>query len=635
MKIKKTNIKKRIFILNLIIIILFSTLFLRLIFVKSVKNNDYYQKAIELWTRSAPIQGTRGNIYDRNGNLIVGNSLTPTLIAIPKQIDDVELTSRIISTILRVSTDKIKKHLTKNVSVEIIKPEALRISIFQAADIASYNLQGIYIVGDTSRYYPYQNTLAQVLGFTGIDNQGITGIEYIYDEVLQGNKGSLNIFTDAHGNALNDLTSFYQSNTRGADLYLTIDLELQLTTERLLDNIIQQYQPEDAIILVMNPKNGEILAMGSRPTFDIENYQDYPQEIYNRNLAIWKSFEPGSTFKILTYAMGLEEKVFSINETFYDPGYMIIDGTRIKDWKVGGHGKETFLEVFQNSCNPGFMTIGLRLGKERFFSYLKDFGMGTKTGIDLLGESSGILFNLDRVGNVELATSAFGQANSVTAIQLVNATAAAVNGGTLYKPYIVKKAIDNNNNLLFENNKQVIRHVITPETSKLVCSCLEHVVSLGTGRNAYIEGYRVGGKTGTAQIVENGSYLQGQYITSFIGIAPMDDPELVVFCAITKPKNTIQYGGVVAAPIVKELLTEAFTILNINPRTGGIPLSVRYYIDKNIYEVDDFINKSISSIHQYNYPYQFIIEGNGKTVINQLPESGEKLIEGGYVILYT
>lgn len=189
MKIKKTNIKKRIFILNLIIIILFSTLFLRLIYVKSVKNNDYYQKAIELWTRSAPIQGTRGNIYDRNGNLIVGNSLTPTLIAIPKQIDDVELTSRIISTILRVSTDKIKKHLTKNVSVEIIKPEALRISIFQAADIASYNLQGIYIVGDTSRYYPYQNTLAQVLGFTGIDNQGITGIEYIYDEVLQGNKG--------------------------------------------------------------------------------------------------------------------------------------------------------------------------------------------------------------------------------------------------------------------------------------------------------------------------------------------------------------------------------------------------------------------------------------------------------------
>ena len=629
------KIRKRILILYLIIIILFSSLVFRLIYVKAIKNNEYYQKALELWTRSAPVQGTRGNIYDRNGHLIVGNSLTPTLIAIPKQIENVDKTSKIISTILNVSTDKIKKHLAKNVSVEIIKPEALRISIYQASDIASYNLPGIYIVGDTSRFYPYQNTLAQVLGFTGIDNQGITGLEYIYDETLQGEKGALNVFTDAHGNALEDLTSFYQTNTKGADLYLTIDLELQLTTERLLDNIIQQYQPEDAIILVMNPKNGEILAMGSRPTYDIEHYQDYPQEIYNRNLSIWKSFEPGSTFKILTYAMGLEEKVFSIDEPFYDPGYMIIDGTRIKDWKVGGHGKETFLEVFQNSCNPGFMTIGLRLGKEKFFSYLKDFGMGNKTGIDLLGESSGILFDIDRVGNVELATSAFGQANSVTAIQLVTATSAAVNGGILYKPYIVKKAIDNNNTLLFEKDKQFVRQVISKETSKLLCSCLEHVVSLGTGRNAYIEGYRVGGKTGTAQIVENGSYLQGQYITSFIGIAPMDDPELVVFCAITKPKNTIQYGGVVAAPIVKELLTEAFTILNIKPRNGGIPLSVRYYIDKNIYEVDNFNNKSISSIHQYNYPYQFIIEGSGKTVISQLPEPGEKLIEGGYVILYT
>lgn len=630
------KIKKRIIITIFTIIILFTLLFFRLVYIKAIKNEEYYQKALELWTRSAPISASRGNIYDRNGKLIVGNSLTPSIIAIPKQVENIEYTSKVISNILNVSTDKIKKHLSKNVSVEIIKPEGLRISIFQANEIARHNLKGIYIVGDTSRYYPYQNMLAGVLGFTGIDNQGITGLEFIYEEQLKGKNGSLDIFTDAHGNNMNNLSNYYYDNLQGADLYLTIDLEIQLTTERLLDNIVKQYQPEDAIIIVMNPKNGEILSMGSRPTFDIENYQNYPQEIYNRNLAIWKSFEPGSTFKILTYAMGLEEKVFSIDEPFYDPGYMIIDGTRIKDWKAGGHGKETFLEVLQNSCNPGFMTIGLRLGKERFFNYLKQFGMGSKTGIDLLGESSGILFNIDKVGNVELATSAFGQANSVTAIQLVNATSCAVNGGYLYKPYIVKKCVDSNNNkILFKNEKTLIRQVISEETSKLVCSCLEHVVSLGTGRNAYIEGYRVGGKTGTAQIVENGSYLQGQYITSFIGIAPMDDPELVVFCAITKPKNTIQYGGVVAAPIVKELLTESFTILNMKPRTGGIPLSIRYYIDKNIYTVDNFINKSISSIHQYNYPYKFVIEGSGKTVISQLPEAGEKLIEGGYVILYT
>ena len=627
--------KKRIKILSIFILIIFSILSLKLILEKTINHNKYYQKALDLWTRNAKVAGSRGNIYDRNGNLIVGNSLTPTIIAIPKQVENIEQTSLIISNILKVSTDKIKKHLTKNVSVEIIKPEALRISIEQAADIASYNLKGIYIVGDSSRYYPYQNSLAQVLGFTGIDNQGITGIEYIYEDILKGTNGALNIFTDAHGNALEDLTSYYTNSVNGADLYLTIDLELQLTVERLLDNIVQQYQPEDAIILAMNPNNGEVLAVGSRPTFDIENYQNYDQSIYNRNLAIWKSFEPGSTFKILTYAMGIEEKVFKLDEPFYDPGYMIVDGTRIKDWKVGGHGKETFLEVLQNSCNPGFMTIGLRLGKEKFFSYLSKFGMGQKTGIDLLGESTGILFNVDRVGNVELATSAFGQANSVTAIQLVTAASAAINGGLLYQPYVVKKAVSADNKVIFEKEKTLIRQVISKETSDTLNYCLESVVALGTGRNAYIEGHRVGGKTGTAQIVENGSYIQGQYITSFIGMAPMDDPQIVVFCAVTKPKNTIQYGSIVAAPIVKEIIAEAFTIFNIPKRTNGIELNVRYYIDKQIYEVDNFIGINPSKIKSYNYPYQFKVEGNGPTVIYQIPEAGEKLIEGGYVILYT
>lgn len=627
--------KKRIKVLNFFIILIFIIIFIKLLFVKTIKHNEYYQKALDLWTRNAPVIGGRGNIYDRNGNLIVGNSLTPTIITIPKQVEDIDKTSLIISNILKVSTDKIKKHLTKNVSVEIIKPEALRISIDQAKDIASHNLKGIYIVGDSSRYYPYQNTLAQVLGITGIDNQGITGIEYIYDDILKDQKGSLNIYTDAHGNALEDLTSYYTNNIKGADLYLTIDLELQLTVERLLDNIIQQYQPEDAIILAMNPKNGEILAVGSRPTFDIENYQKYDQSIYNRNLAIWKSFEPGSTFKILTYAMGLEEKVFSLNEPFYDPGYMIIDGTRIKDWKVGGHGKETFLEVLQNSCNPGFMTIGLRLGKEKFFSYLDKFGIGKKTGIDLLGESSGIIFDVEKVGNVELATSSFGQANSVTAIQLVTAVSSTINGGNLYQPYIVKKAVSGENKLLFEKDKTLIRQVISKETSDTVNYCLESVVALGTGRNAYLEGHRIGGKTGTAQIVENGSYIQGQYITSFIGMAPMDDPQIVVFCAVTKPKNTIQYGSIVAAPIVKEIIAEAFTIFNIPKRTDGIKLNARYYIDKQIYEVDNFIGLNVNQIRSYNYPFLFKIEGTGNQVINQIPEPNEKIIEGGYVILYT
>jgi stage V sporulation protein D (sporulation-specific penicillin-binding protein) len=250
-------------------------------------------------------------------------------------------------------------------------------------------------------------------------------------------------------------------------------------------------------MIAVNPKTSEVLGMASRPTFNPEHYKDYDESVYNRNLPIWKVYEPGSVQKIITYAAGLEEKVFDINETYIDPGYLIIDGVRIKDWKAGGHGTETFLQVIQNSCNPGFMTIGMRLGKDKLFKYIRAFGLGSKTGIDLLGEASGILFNEEKIGNVELATASFGQGNAVTAIQLVNAASAAVNGGILHKPYVLSK-IMNEEEVLVENNPTIIRRVISEETSSIVKYALESVASLGTARGAYIDGYRIGGKTGTA-----------------------------------------------------------------------------------------------------------------------------------------
>ena len=631
MNIKRRQ--KRIFGLFIVIILAFTGIIVRLSYIKIIKNNEYYNLAIGLWTRSAPITGSRGNIYDRNGQLIVGNYLTPSVVAIPRQVEDVDFTAMVLAQILRCSELSLKNHLHKHVSVEIIKPEGRKIDIETAVAIAKANLKGIYVVGDTTRQYPYQTSLAQVLGIVGIDNQGITGIEYMYDENLKGGSGALQVFTDAHGNEMVDMTSLYASTTNGHDVYLTIDLDLQLSMERVLDNAMVRYNPEEIIALAINPQTSEILGMASRPTFNPRNYQDYPQEVYNRNLPIWKSYEPGSTFKICTFSAGLEEKVFTLEEGFYDPGYAIVDGTRIRDWKAGGHGKETFLEVIQNSCNPGFVTIGLRLGKERLFSYLRAFGFGSKTGVDLLGESTGILFDETKIGNVELATASFGQGNSVTMIQLINAASAAVNGGLLRKPYILKM-IKNGNEVILENEPVVIRRVISEETSKLVAHAVESVVSLGTGRGAYIEGYRVGGKTGTAQIAENGHYVQGKYILSFLGIAPMNHPEVAVMVAIVAPKNTIQYGGVVAAPMVKEILTESFSILNINKRDDGIPLNVRYWIDKNIYVVDDYVGMTIGKIPKTSN-YQFLIQGDGLKVIAQLPEAGDKIIEGGYVILYT
>lgn len=491
---KKLN---RVLIVYIIIIVSFVLIISKLTYIKIIENDKYYENAIGLWTRSAPIRGERGNIYDRNGKLIVGNSLTPTIVAIPKQIDNPGYVAKMISEVLDVDRNLIYEHITKKVSVEIIKPEGQKISIEKALKISSYNLQGIYVVGDTTRYYPYQSILSQVLGITGIDNQGITGIESIYEENLSGDFGALQIFTDAHGDEIPDLANIYENAKSGNDVYLTIDLDLQLTLERVLKNAFTRYSPNEISGLIIHPKTSEILAMASLPTYDPSNYQDYDPKLYNRNIPIWKCYEPGSTFKICTYAAGLEEKVFTTDEIYYDPGYAIVDGARLRDWKAGGHGKETFKEVLQNSCNPGFVTIGLRLGKERFFKYLNLFGFGEKTGVDLQGESKGIIFNPDNIGDVELATSAFGQGNSVTMIQLINAACCAVNGGILNKPYILKMIRDKDK-IIMENTPTPIRRVISESTSKIVAESLEAVVSLGTGRPGYIEGYRVGGKTGTA-----------------------------------------------------------------------------------------------------------------------------------------
>lgn len=624
---------KRIIVVYLITIIGFLALMIRLSYVKIIKGQDYYSLALDLWTRTAPTKGIRGNIYDRNGNLIVGSYLSPTVVAIPKQIENKDETANILSSILGVKKDTILKHLNKKVSVEIIKPSGRYISVDKAIEIINKNIKGIYVVSDSKRSYPYQNILAPIVGVVGSDNQGITGVEYIYDSYLKGSFGGLNIYTDAHGNLISDLTSYYNSAAAGADVYLTIDLNIQLILERLLDNAFVKYNYDEAIMIAVNPKTSEVLGMASRPTFNPENYHNYEEEVYNRNLPIWKNYEPGSVQKIITYAAGLEENVFTMNETYHDPGYLIVDGVRIRDWKAGGHGTETFLQVIENSCNPGFMTIGMRLGKDKLFKYIKAFGLGTKTGIDLLGESSGILFNEKKIGNVELATASFGQGNAVTAIQLVNAASAAVNGGNLNRPYVLSKIVKNNE-IVLSKEPELIRNVISPETSEKVKYALESVCARGTARGAFIDGYRVGGKTGTAQIAENGGYVDGKYILSFMGIAPMNDPEVLIYLAIENPKNTIQYGGVVCAPIVKEALQESFQILNIKPSSDGIPLDARWYIDKKTYLVDDYIGFKLKNL-PYTDKYKFIIEGSGDMVISQVPMPGERLIEGGSVIIYT
>lgn len=627
------KIKKRINIIIIVIIISYLILMFRLTYVKISYSEEYLEKAIDLWTRTAPVSGVRGKIYDRNKKIIVGNALSPTVVTIPKQIKNLDYTCNTLSKILNCSPLEIKKHLEKNVSVEILKNVGRKITIEQAKQIIASKLDGIYVVSDTKRDYPYQSLLSAVVGFTGIDNQGITGLEYIYDKQLAGTNGGLKIYTDAHGNNLNNITGLYDAQKPGADIYLTVDLDIQIAVERVLQNAVNKYNPEEISAIVMNPNTAEIYAMAQYPNYNPESYQDYDQSLYNRNFPIWTSYEPGSCFKIITYSAGLEENIFKMDDVYYDPGYIVVDGAHIKDWKKGGHGKETYLQVIENSCNPGFVTIGLKLGKEKLFEYIKNYGFGEKTQIDLLGESKGIIFNPEKIGNVEVATTSFGQGVSVTSIQLIRAACTTINGGNLLKPYIVKKIIKDDKTIL-ENNPVVVRKVISEKTSKKMRIALENVVSNATGRSSYIEGYRVGGKTSSAQVVIDGKYSSSVYILSFLGIAPMNNPQVAVYVSIKHPKNTIQYGGVVAAPLVKEILQECFTILGIEKQSGGYPLNPRYYIDKQTYPVEDYYGLNIKNI-PHNSHYNIKIEGNGPIVIGQIPEKGEMIVENGYVILYT
>ncbi len=613
--------------------ILFIVLMIRVGFIVVVNGDTYIERAYELWTRNVPVSSERGKIYDCNGKLIVGNTISPSLAIIPKQVKDKEYTINYLSTVLGVDRKELAEHFNKNVSVELIKPEGKNIELEKAKKIIAADLDGVYVAGDVVRYYPYGNSLSHVLGIVGSDNQGLTGIEYVYNDLLMGTYGSINIFTDAHGLKITNISDSYTESNGGVDIYLTINIDIQIALENILDNAVKEYSSEETFGLVMDPDTSKVLAIASRPNFDLVNYQDYDQSVYNQNLPIWMSFEPGSTFKFVTYSAGLEEDVFAVNETFYDPGYSVIDGVRIRDWKAGGHGSETFYEVMQNSCNPGFMEIGMRLGKEKLFEYIRSYGFGSKTGIDLLGESTGIIFDEKTIGNVELATCSFGQGNSVTAIQLVTAACAAVNGGVLKKPYILG-GIGFNNLIVYTVDEQIVRRVISEETSSTLRNALERVVSLGTARGAYIEGYRVGGKTGTAQISENGGYLENKYILSFLGLAPMNHPELACYIAIREPEGVTQYGGVVAAPLVKQLLIDAIAVVDMPKQSGGIPIDSRWYIDDFYYEVENYIGKKTSTIMMHPY-YKFKIIGSGDTIISQNPAPGELIVQDNYVYLYT
>lgn len=629
------GIHKRIKIVLLIVLFIFAIIIAKVFYIEVIDYKKLNSLASGLWSRNLPIEADRGNIYTVDGEAIASNLTTTSLVFIPNQIKNKDLVAEKVSEILDVPKSNIEEHLYKKSMMERVHPEGRRLSYEIADKIENLHFDGVYLLKESKRYYPHNEMLSHVLGYVGIDNQGLSGLELEYDDILTGEYGSIQYFSDAKGNNL-ERNSVYVEPEDGLDIYLTVDYGIQSSIERELDNVVLRYNPDGAWAIAMDPNTGEILGMSSRPNFNPNNYKNYDTETINRNMAIWASYEPGSTFKILTLSAAVNEgKVDLLKDTFYDGGSVNVDGARIKCWKHGGHGSQTFLEVVQNSCNPGFVELGNRLGKETLFDYINKFGYGKKTGIDLNGEATGILFSLDKVGPVELATTAFGQGVSVTALQQVVAVSAAINGGTLYKPYIVKRvAYHENGQIIKEVKPTIVRdNIVTKDTSEKVRMTLESVVSLGTGRNAYIDGYRVGGKTGTAQKVNNGIYMQGNYIVSFIGFLPANDPKIVVYLAIDNPKGVTQYGGTVSAPIVKNIMEDAITSLNIEKQDGGTEKKYQWY-DKKYYNVPNVVGKSKKEATSMLKSFSVEYSGSGDVVVSQSPDSDSRIAEGEKVRLY-
>lgn len=600
----------------------------KVFYIQVIDYNKLNKLANALWSRNLPIEANRGKILTSDNKVIADNLTTTSLILIPNQIKNKETVAKTLSEILNVSYEEMYKHVSKKTSIERVHPEGRRLSYATADKINSYKYEGVYLVKESKRYYPYGTMLSHVLGYVGIDNQGLSGLELQYDNYLTGEYGAIKYYADAKGNKLN-MQEVYVKPQDGIDIELTINYDIQASIERELDNVVTKYNPDHALALAMDPNTGEILGMSSRPNFDPNNYQKYTIEEINRNLPIWMTYEPGSTFKIITLATSIEEKKVDIfKDTFYDGGSVNVEGARIRCWKHGGHGHQTFLEVVENSCNPGFVELGQRLGKETLFSYIDRFGFGKKTGVDLNGEANGILFSLNRVGPVELATTAFGQGVSVTPIQQVTAVSAIINGGTLYKPHIVKRYIEPETGEIIKEVKPTVvkTNVISPETSKTVRFALESVVSNGTGRPAYLDGYRVGGKTGTAQKVKNGIYMVGNYIVSFIGFLPADNPQVVVYVAIDYPKGVTQYGGTVAGPVAKNILEDAAIALNVQKSKDGMEKEYQWY-DLKYYEVPNVIGLDKKEANNLLKNFQIEYTGSGNKVISQSPESGERILE--------
>ena len=629
-------IRKRLTWFFLSCSVIFLVLIFRLAWIQFVQGDYLQQKALEVRMRDVPVEAKRGTIYDRNGNELVTSVSCDSVYAIPHQVKNPRQVAELLAPVLEMDVNRLFGILSRKSSYEWlerkVKPEV-------SAKIKELKPQGIHLVEESQRFYRHETLAPHLLGFTGVDNQGLMGIEKSYDAILKGKPGRILVEHDAAGRSVPDPIHRYFAPEQGNSVTLTLDENIQYFVERELDKVVARYRPKLAVAMVMDTQTGEILAMGNRPTFNSNHWSEIPRQVWDRNPAIWYNYEPGSTFKIVTTSAAVGEKAVKSTDRFFDPGYAKVADRTIRCWKAGGHGSLSFEEVVMNSCNPGFVDVGLRLGKERFYKYIRNFGFGQKTGIELDGEAKGIVINEKNATNLNIATMAIGQSIAVTPIQLLSATAALANGGTLMKPLLVKEIKDIKGKTIKSFRPEPLRRVLDAGSAEEVKALLENVVAKGTGRNAYVEGYRVAGKTGTAQVVgEKGGYVQGRYVASFTGFAPVDHPRVAVTVMIAEPQGGIYYGGVIAAPVFQAIMQDVLHYLRLpeDPSLIKPPDPLAWYIvPRTLVTVPNVVNcpvhEAIRMLRAQGLSFQ--TRGEGHIVYSQVPQGNAETMSDVTVLL--
>ena len=637
--------RKRIAFLFLCVSIFLVVLIVRLGFVQLSQGADLRKKADDSHFRGVPVAPKRGNIEDRQGNVLAMSVSSETVYAIPAEVRQsgrVKEMALTLSQILGQSAAELEGHITKRTALEYVQK---RVKPEVAAQVRALALPGIGTTEDSQRYYPNGALASHIIGFAGIDNQGLEGIELTRESELKGISGSILQEFGANGIPLPQAEHQYLAPKQGNTVRLTIDKNIQAFVERELQKLMSGQGinmngqvPKSASILVMEPNTGEMLALASAPTFDPNHYQQ-SDATSRRNIAIQNGYEPGSTFKIITLAAALEEKKIKLTEHFFDKGAYTVLGKNVRCWKAGGHGDQTYMQVAENSCNPGFIEMGQRLGMDSFYKYLRNFGFGQKTGIEMSGEALGILANKKKATALDLATMSIGQTNNVTPIQLLTAVSAVANGGTLMKPQLVKEIVGPSGRVVTPFNKEEVRRVISEDTSKSEREVLESVVTNGTGRRSFLPGYRVAGKTGTAQKVANGGYIQGEYIASFVAFAPADKPRLAMLAVVD---GTPFYGGVVAAPLIQSVMLDSLRYLGIKPdtqapMTPGKPMpGLEFPPIKKAATVPSVLGLPLAEAEKAltGAGFKIMTEGQGEMVLDQIPHGETQVEAESNILLY-